>query len=328
MSPPSPDPCDAHTVGFYDSIDQLLDWSVRFCEDGGRAGQPVLVALPPHRAAMLHAALEDASHVRFVAHDQQFANPPGALQGLLDMARRHTDGDGDGPSPVRVLGEMPPTVGLGGDSWLRYEAATNQVLANYPLRRLCLYPTQGIPPALRTSLQRVHPMVVDVGGSLEGNPEYQDPATFFATKPVVRDPLEGQPPAIEVRDPSASDARQAVHALASDAGLAPSGVDAFVVAANEALTNATIHGRAPVTVRGWRASQRAVVAVNDTGHGPRDPLVGLRPAGTAGDGNGVGLWIAHQLCPETALSSSDDGFTVRLAAGNGDHANAGMGRPT
>jgi hypothetical protein len=56
-----------------------------------------------------------------------------------------------------------------------------------------------------------------------------------------------------------------------------------------------------------------VVAVHDSGDGPVDPLVGLRLS-DSGARSGRGLWIAHQLDLDVALTVSDDGFTVRLRA--------------
>lgn len=84
---------------------------------------------------------------------------------------------------------------------------------------------------------------------------------------------------------------------------------------SEAVGNAILHGRPPVLVRGWGRPGRVVISVRDAGEGPSDPLVGLLPGDPDARDGGLGLWIAHQLCPETALSSTSGGFTVRFAAG-------------
>ena len=87
-----------------------------------------------------------------------------------------------------------------------------------------------------------------------------------------------------------------------------------MLAASEAVTNALIHGVAPVTVRIWIGEDRVVVAVHDEGDGPADPLVGLLQHTDKGTSSGRGLWIAHQLDIVVALFAVGTGFTVRLRA--------------
>ncbi len=87
--------------------------------------------------------------------------------------------------------------------------------------------------------------------------------------------------------------------------------DALVLATSEAVTNAIVHGTAPVTVRAWVEDRRVVVAIHDHGDGPVDPLVGLHLSDIDAF-SGRGLWITHQLDLDVALTVGDDGFTVRL----------------
>jgi anti-sigma regulatory factor (Ser/Thr protein kinase) len=88
-----------------------------------------------------------------------------------------------------------------------------------------------------------------------------------------------------------------------------------MIAVSETVTNAICHGRPPTQLRVWPARDRIVVTVTDQGRGPSDPFAGLLPAAKAPAG-GLGLWLTHQLCNLVTFDHREDGFTVRLIAGN------------
>ena len=81
---------------------------------------------------------------------------------------------------------------------------------------------------------------------------------------------------------------------------------------SEAVTNAELYGDVPTTVRVWAVADRVVVTIHDPGPGPADPMAGLRRARAHSGGGGLGLWLTHRVCPDTALIRGDGGFTVRL----------------
>jgi anti-sigma regulatory factor (Ser/Thr protein kinase) len=122
--------------------------------------------------------------------------------------------------------------------------------------------------------------------------------------------------AVELGDPSPAASRHAIGDLARDMSLGRDRIDDFLLGVNEVVTNARLHATPPVVVRAWGTPGRVVVAVNDPGKGPEDPFAGLLPPESSVREGGFGLWITHQVCPETAMEVSEDGFTVRLAVGN------------
>lgn len=89
----------------------------------------------------------------------------------------------------------------------------------------------------------------------------------------------------------------------------------LLIGVTVAVSNALVHGRAPVTVRFWAVPDRIVTTVHDQGRGPADPLAGLVPAASSTGQPGLGLWLIHQLDIDVALKQADDGFTVRLGGG-------------
>jgi anti-sigma regulatory factor (Ser/Thr protein kinase) len=127
-------------------------------------------------------------------------------------------------------------------------------------------------------------------------------------------PLQRLPPLVDLADPTPADARAAV--LAADrSGLPHEDVEDFVLSVSELVVNASRHGRPPVRVRVWAEPGCLVVTVRDGGTGITDPFAGLVPVEGRSRG-GLGLWIAHLMCGHVAFARDEDGFTVRLTAGN------------
>jgi anti-sigma regulatory factor (Ser/Thr protein kinase) len=168
------------------------------------------------------------------------------------------------------------------------------------------------PPEVVDAATRLHHHVLDSDGTHKANRSFQAVrklADFFS--PPL-DPLEQTAPAIELVDPTPAQVRATVRQLSAGLLRLGQGQD-LALGASEAVTNALIHGVAPVTVRIWIGEDRVVVAVHDEGDGPADPLVGLLRT-DEGSLSGRGLWIAHQLDIDVALFAGGTGFTVRLRA--------------
>jgi anti-sigma regulatory factor (Ser/Thr protein kinase) len=128
------------------------------------------------------------------------------------------------------------------------------------------------------------------------------------------DPVQDTTPFAELTDPAPVLARQVVRE--AGAGRVPLGqVADLTVAVSEAVTNAMVHGRAPVRMRVWNGGDRIVVTVTDTGPGPKDPFAGLLPAEDSAT-SGRGLWITNQSVNHVSYGRTPDGFTIRMVAGN------------
>jgi anti-sigma regulatory factor (Ser/Thr protein kinase) len=161
-------------------------------------------------------------------------------------------------------------------------------------------------------VERTHPRIVSPSGDRRESGRYQDVLVFDGL-PYVPDPLEGSAPVAELVNRPAADARHTLAWIARGRVPAPVLRD-LLIGVTEAVTNAYHHGRPPVTVCIWRAGDRVVVTVHDTGHGPADRLAGLVPvpSSTPDRRLGMGLWVTHQLDIDVTLRHAGDGFTVRL----------------
>ena len=299
-----------HEAGFYRSDAEFRALIVPFTEEGIAAGEPVVLAYDARKSGLLRAWLTDPSAVDFIGDTTTYAAPARAIATYRRLFESHV---ARGAGQIRIAGELPQ-LGNGGrlEGWDRYESAVNTVWDDFPVWGRCLYNTTAASTAVLDAVRRTHPYIVSPTGQRRASDRYQNPLAFEAL-PYIPDPLEGSPPAAELVNRPAAEAR---HALAQIArGHIPDiTLEDMLIGVTEAVANAQHHGRPPTTVRIWAAPDSIVVTVHDTGPGPADRLAGLVPAAgsTSDRGLGLGLWVIHQLDVDVTLRHTGDGFTVRL----------------
>lgn len=303
-----------HELGFHGSDDELLGLAVPFIEDGVADGEPTLVSLDDHASRLVRSAVGDDAGITYLRVTEQYSRPAATIRSYRTLLAGLV---GAGARQVRAVGAVPhPGVGAPWDTWARYEAVVNHAYDDFPLWGLCLYDTRITPDRVLADVERTHPHIATTDGRRRPNPRYQEPSAFLDSRWVSPpDPLEAGAPAAELVEPSPRAARRAVTAVAERSLVAPRAVGDLVVATSEVVTNGLLHGRPPVVLRAWTARDRVVVSVTDRGRGPVDPFVGLLPAQDGRGPGGFGLWLVHQLCTDVTLASTDEGFTVRLVAG-------------
>ncbi|WBB65237.1 anti-sigma factor RsbA family regulatory protein [Micromonospora sp. WMMD812] len=303
-----------HEAVCYDSDDELLAVVLPFLRGGIEAGEPTFVALGERTGGLVRAVLPAGSGVEFLPGGDVYARPTAAIRAYRELLAAQVAA---GAGQIRIIGELP-RVALGAtfDWWARYESAINHAYDDFPLWSMCAYDSRTTPPGVLHEVARTHPRFATPDGRHLPSPAYTEPTTYLCEHPAAPpDPLQATPPLVELTDPTAAEARAAVHAI--DQGvLPPDDVDDLVVAVSETVTNALRHGRPPVRLRIWAGTDRIVVTVRDGGAGPKDPFAGLLPSGTGATG-GLGLWITYQSCNHVTLHRDPaGGFTLRLTAGN------------
>ena len=302
-----------HAAVQYASDDELLAVTLPFLLGGVAAGEPTFVSFGERTAALVRSALPRDSGVRFLTGGAVYARPAGAIRSYRKLLAEQVAA---GAGQIRIIGEMPVAAfGNTWDWWARYESAINHAYDDFPLWSMCAYDTRITPEPVLADVARTHPRYALPGGGHADSPAYVDPHAYLsANRPPVPDPLQATPPTVELSDPTPGEARRAVHA--ADRGRLPATeVDDLVVAVSETITNAMRYGVPPVCLRVWGGTDRIVVTVTDRGTGPKNPFAGLLPAGDAATG-GRGLWITHQSCSHVAGSGDDQGWTIRMIAGN------------
>jgi hypothetical protein len=130
-----------------------------------------------------------------------------------------------------------------------------------------------------TEVERTHPRTASPDGTRAASLTFVDPASYLTEiRPVVPDPLEATPPLAALTAPTPAEARAAVRAVNDGVlVLGEDDLEDLVVAVSEAVTNAVVHGAAPVALRIWAAAGRMVVAVTDAGPARRTPSQACSP---------------------------------------------------
>ncbi|GAA4958247.1 sensor histidine kinase [Actinoplanes utahensis] len=305
-----------HEAVCFGSDEDLLAVALPFLTGGVDAGEPTVVALGSRHTELVRAALPPGLPVTYLTGASVYARPAGAIRAYRELLAGYHAG---GAAQIRIIGAVPPEVlGVTWDWWARYESAVNHAYDEFPLWGMCAYDTRTTSAAVLADVRRTHPRTALPGGRHVPNRDYTDPIPYLGERrQPVPDPVQRTTPRADLLAPTAAEARRAVR----DAGrghLPYQEVEDLIVAVSEAVANAHRHGRGPIRVRLWCGADRIVVAVTDSGTGPKDPFAGLLPAGDGSHG-GLGLWIAHQSCNHVALYRDPAGFTIRLTAGNPHH---------
>jgi anti-sigma regulatory factor (Ser/Thr protein kinase) len=303
-----------HEAGFYRSDDELVSMVVPFLAEGVAQGEPVVITLDDEHAELVRRAVPDTAGMTFLPAPDPSTRPASFIRGCLEVFADHVAA---GAGQIRTVGDIPhPGVGASWDGWARYEAVVNHAFDDFPVWGLCLYDMRSTPDEVVTDVCRTHPRVATAAGDHVANDGYESPTIFLSERTGPEpDPLESTVPMLELVDPTPAAARHGVHAVGEQSTLSRAEVDDLVTGVSEAVSNAVLFGKPPVTVRAWHGPGRLLVAVHDQGQGPGDPFVGLIPADKAVGHGGLGLWIAHQMCTQVTLDATDTGFTVRLVAG-------------
>jgi len=305
-----------HEALFFDTDESLLGEGLRFVSEGLRQGEDVALICTADRNQLLHDAAReyDGHGGRLTLIDQQHAyrHASGALEFFRRLA---TKSAADGIPRARVVGEVP----FGRDTeqwaeWRRFEAMANVALAPHTLWSVCAYDTRRTAPELHEIIRKTHP-ILNGRGQRDHNAEFVDPAELLRDEPEPGLlPVQHGPPVMTIVDIRTGEQlresrQQLARSVASVPGLPTVRARDFVVATNELLENAWLHGRAPVSVRLWAGAEEVVCSVTDQGAGFRDPFAGYW-RGLDTELAHHGLWLARQLCDEVSFHRRE-GFTAR-----------------
>jgi anti-sigma regulatory factor (Ser/Thr protein kinase) len=302
-----------HDGATFGSSEEMLSVMVPFLDEAARAGVPAIVRFGDDWAALLREQLAAPELIDFVDGGAD-PNPVRGVRAMHEAALVHL---ADGADQIRLVGSVPDgslASRADWEAWARYEAAFNEMYADVPAWAVCCYPAW---PASHVAddVAATHTGLAGRDGWRE-NPSYVDPRCFVADrKAMPAERLDAGPPAFELHDPHPSIARESVRRLGERAALDVAQVDAFVLGANEVVTNAFLHGRKPVVVRGWVTDGELLLSISDSGTGVDDPFTGmLQPGEDRARPGGYGVWLARMCSDLVTFRQDADGFTVRMTA--------------
>jgi anti-sigma regulatory factor (Ser/Thr protein kinase) len=294
-----------HPALFYRDEAEYLAGTVPFLRDGLAQGEPVAVAVPGPRLALMHAALGAlAGRVTWLDMTEAGRNPgwiiPGVLRAFADRHRR---------GRVRIIGE-PIWRGRSATEYpacAQHEALINLAFADRAATILCPYDTVELDPGVLTDALATHPVIVDHEG--ERASDAYDPESVVNT--YNRPLAEPEAAATLHFDIDAlPHVRDFTCAQAARLGLDADRVGDLELAVNELAANSVVHGGGAGTMRIWPEDGQVVCEVRDAGV-LTDPLAGRRPVELGTDG-GRGLLMVNHLADLVRVHTTPEGTTIRL----------------
>jgi anti-sigma regulatory factor (Ser/Thr protein kinase) len=302
-----------HDAVFYHGEGGFAAAVLTFVTDAVERAEPVLVAVPRARTAVLRRELGEASsRVEFVDMEAAGKNPACIIPVWHDFAARHAGGG-------KALNGVGEPVWAGRSraeiaECQRHESLLNLAFAGArSFALICPYDEAALPADVLAEARQSHPHVVE-GGTRRASAAYHG---LDAIGSADRRPLA---PPLEIEGAhafSAGDlraARQEVAAWAISCGVAAYRAADLALAVHEAAVNSVRHGGGGGVLRYWREDDAVVCEIADAGD-LRDPLAGRSlPAG--GSPSGRGLWLINHLCDLVQIRATAPGTLVRLRLGS------------
>jgi anti-sigma regulatory factor (Ser/Thr protein kinase) len=311
---PAPSAGALHAAAIYRSERDLRTWVLAFLMEGLTRREKVLAIVPPGTGEILGAALgSGAMMVQWGLPGMSYDH----LGRAAETLRNFLDAQREAGEPTRLLTENDLNGGRRGPgrlaSYLRAEAAAEDLYGSHGFPWLCLYDAHRFTPGVLADVERVHPHQLDDKGQPTLNQSYVDPATYLSAHPG---PVSVVPPEVrldlELNDVNdLGDIRRQTGEAVLALGLPPADTRLAEVAAGEVIANAFRHGVPPGRVRAWREADAVAVRVDSAGPGPAVAVSGFRPPDLAA-GSGAGLWVARQIADVVHVETRRDGTSVEL----------------
>jgi anti-sigma regulatory factor (Ser/Thr protein kinase) len=300
-------PVFLHPALFYRDEDEYVAATAGFVRAGLAVGEPVAVAVPAPRLALLRDALGDsAAEVHFTDMSRAGRNPGRIIPAVL---RAFCD---ERPGPVRIVGEpvWPGRTALEYPACVQHEALINAAFDGRAATVLCPYDARRLPPGVLDDAMATHPVVIDGGRELKSTRYAPERAAASYNLPLPEPRAAAPAPAWYGFDEARLRAARAFAvAAAGRLGLAGSRLDDLALVVAELTTNSVLHGGGSGRIRLWAEDGHLVCEVCDGGW-LDDPLAGRRvPA--PGRPGGRGLLMVNQLSDLVRLHTGPAGTAVR-----------------
>jgi anti-sigma regulatory factor (Ser/Thr protein kinase) len=291
-----------HLAYLYEDERDYLSYLSAFAGAGLRNAEPVFVAVPGRRAALLRERLgAETPLVRYGSMTETGRNPARLIpemQAFLDEhPGRRARYIGESIWPGRSDPELCEAT--------RHEALMNLAFATAAVTIVCPYDVHGLAASVVDGARCTHPVIVRRGRT--------QPAADYAGRGEVpaecEDPLPDPPADAEAiaYQTSLREVRHLVASYCGALGMADERITNLVIAAGEVTANTLHHTRAGGTFWIWHTGTEVICQVRDQGW-IADPLAGRRRRSP--EDSGHGLWVVNQVCDLVEIRSSEAAGTV------------------
>lgn len=295
-----------HQALVYGSTDELVSAAAPIVRESLERGDRVFASLASANIDALREEL-GADADRMTLHDtlDWAPRPADRLTEAMELVRAL-------PAGTRLCSFGEP-LWTGSDAgrreWARYESIINTVLADAPLRSVCVY-DRSLPDDVLAHARCTHSELID-GSPARPSDTFTAPEEYLGRlSPGTR-----AEPGRDVRELAFGDDphafRASLAAIAGECGVDPRRIGDLVLAANEIAANAVVHGRPPVRSRTWTDGRELICEVADAGPGIHDPLAGWTVP-RASEPGGWGLALSRRLCDAVEIVPHAAGNRVYL----------------
>jgi len=292
----------SHLAYFYDDERDYLSYLSAFALAGLRNAEPVVVAVPGRKAALLRERLGAESHLlRYGAIAETGRNPARLIPELRAFIDEHRG------QRVRYVSEAiwPGRSAAELCEATRHEALMNLAFASSAATIVCPYDAGGLAPSVVGGAECTHPAFVRNGRTQQ--------ASGYAGQGVVpaecEDPLPAPPADAEAIGYEAS--LRLVRHLVADHGtalrMADERITNLVIAVGEITANTLRHTQAGGTFWVWHTREEIICQVQDQGW-IADPLAGRQRRSP--EESGHGLWVVNQVCDLVEIRTSQAAGTI------------------
>ncbi|WP_328498452.1 sensor histidine kinase [Streptomyces sp. NBC_00414] len=293
-----------HPALFYRDDQEYLAGTVPFVLEGLAASEPVAVAAPAPRLALITAALGRAADAVHLVDMTMAGRNPGRI--IPSVLRAFADAR---PGVrVRIIGEpiWPGRTAVEYPACVQHEALINEAFSGREVTILCPYDARSLPSDVLADAHATHPVLITAGRQWAS--DTYDPGKVLAR---CNEPLRRPSGAATHRyDAEALPAvRDFALARARERGMSAVRLQDLALVVAELTTNSVVHAGGGGTLHLWAENEQIVCQVQDFGR-LADPLAGRRPARPDQIG-GRGLLLVHYLSDLVRLHTDDDGTTIR-----------------
>lgn len=299
-----------HAALFYEGDEHYIRSVCDFLAVGLEAGEPVAIAVPGDRAALLQQELGPSGPDLTVLDMVELGrNPARIIPAVLAMLESHQGRTlhyvGEPIWPGRSIEEIQEAT--------RHEALINLAWPDAPIRVLCPYDARQLDPAVLRDAECTHPWLLR-GAETVTSERYDGSSLPAGTDdPFARPPAPAARLHFELQDLGA--VRHLVRTAASGAGVDRARTEDLVLAVSEVVTNAVKHAAGDGVLSVWSEPTALICQIEDSGH-IADPLAGRRAPRASVEG-GIGLWMVNQLVDLAEVRTTPSGTTIRLRTRRG-----------
>ncbi len=304
-----------HLALLYHGHGEYLSVLRTFIQACAARGDAVFVAVPRRKAQLVRQELgDDPAPATLVDMAELGRNPARIIPAVLSYASQHRGQDvcfiGEPIWPGRTAAEIAEAT--------RHEALINLAFRDSPVTVLCPYDGVRLPKSVLADAASTHPAVIR-GRQEIASVSYLGPPDLPPRCNRALSPPPAHAEALAYRD-NLHPVRSFVASRAKRAGLAPLRIPDLVLAITELAANTLRHTGGGGTVQFWRATDRIICQVSDTGQ-ITDPLARHRVPADEELG-GKGLWLVNQVCDLVQARTGRTGTITRLHMRTGNHVQA------